>query len=616
MDRKKKEKWVVAAKRADFSVIAQKFGIDQVTARIIRNRDVVGDEAIRKYLSGSLSDLYAPELLKGCVEAAELLRKKIGEGKRIRIIGDYDIDGVNATYILYRTIRSCGGEVDYEIPDRMKDGYGLNLHLLELAVQEGVDTVITCDNGISAIEEIRYAKQNGLTVIVTDHHEPKYEVIENELASGGLESSVSETDTSDAAGVCSGTRSYLLPEADVLVNPKQPGCGYPFKKLCGAAVAWKVSCVLGKIFELPSSEAEALLPFVAFATVGDVMDLEDENRILVKEGLKRIASTDNIGLQALIAANGLDAANISAYHFGFVLGPCINASGRLDTASRSVRLLLAQTRQEADLLAAQLKELNDERKRMTEQAVEEACMLFDSGEYGDDRVLVVYLPDCHESIAGIVAGKLREYYYRPVFVVTDAKEGAKGSGRSIETYSMFDEMVKCDDVFTKYGGHPMAAGFSLERERIEEMRRRLNENCTLGEQDLVEKICIDVPMPIDYITEELVEQLDLLEPFGKGNEKPLFAEAGLTLLGARILGKNANVLKFRVRNCAGRIMDAMYFGNVDEMRAYLEERYGAQRVQELFWGRGEGLMLDVTYYPSINEYMGKRTLQIVIKNYK
>ncbi len=606
----------MTAKHADFREIAQKFGIDPVTARILRNRDVVGDEAIRRYLNGTLADLYAPELLKGCVEAAELLKKKISAGKRIRIIGDYDIDGVNATYILYRTIQSCGGDVDYEIPDRMKDGYGLNVHLLELAVQEGVDTVITCDNGISAIEEIRYAKQNGLTVIVTDHHEPKYEVIENELASGEPESSVSETDTSDDADVCSGTRSYLLPEADVLVNPKQPGCSYPFKKLCGAAVAWKVACALGRICGIPESETEALLPFVAFATVGDVMDLEDENRILVKEGLKRIAATDNAGLRALIAANGLDAAGISAYHFGFVLGPCINASGRLDTARRSVRLLLSQTREEAEQLAEQLKALNDERKLMTERAVEEACARIDSGEYGDDRVLVVYLPDCHESIAGIVAGKLREYYYRPVFVVTDAKEGAKGSGRSIETYSMFDEMVKCGDVFTKYGGHPMAAGFSLEKDRIEEMRRRLNENCTLSEQDLVEKICIDVPMPIDYITEALVEQLDLLEPFGKGNEKPLFAEAGLTLLSARILGKNANVLKFRVRNQTGRIMDAMYFGEIDEMRTYLEARYGAQRVQELFWGRGEGLTLDVTYYPSINEYMGRRTLQIVIRNYR
>ncbi len=589
--RKKLEKWVVTAKRADFSAIAQRFGIDPVLARVIRNRDVVGDEAIRRYLNGGLSDLYAPELLKGCVEAAKLLRQKIEQGRKIRIIGDYDIDGVNATYILYRTIQACGGDVDYEIPDRMKDGYGLNIHLLELAVQEGIDTVVTCDNGISAIEEIRYAKQNGLTVIVTDHHEPKYEEID-------------------------GIRRYLLPEADVLVNPKQPGCPYPFKKLCGAAVAWKVTCVLGRLCGLPASEAEDLLPFVAFATVGDVMDLEDENRILVREGLKRIATTDNPGLQALIAVNGLDAAGISSYHFGFVLGPCINASGRLDTARRSVRLLLSQTREEAEQLAEQLKALNDERKQMTDQAVEEACALIDSGEYENDRVLVVYLPDCHESIAGIVAGKLREYYYRPVFVVTDAQEGAKGSGRSIEVYSMFDEMVKCEDVFTKYGGHPMAAGFSLERERIDEMRRRLNENCALGEQDLVEKICIDVPMPIDYITEGLVEQLALLEPFGKGNEKPLFAEAGLTLLGARVLGKNANVLKFRVCNRAGRIMDAMYFGDVGEMRDYLEERYGVQRVQELFWGRGEGLTLDVIYYPSINEYMGNRTLQIVIRNYR
>lgn len=615
MTEKKQEKWFVAAKKADFQAIAQKFRIDQVTARIIRNRDVIGDAAIERYLSGSLKDLYAPELMKGCMEAAELLQQKIGQCKRIRIIGDYDIDGVNATYILYRAIRLCGGNVDYEIPDRMKDGYGLNLHLLELAVQEGIDTVITCDNGIAAFEEVKYAKQQGLTVIVTDHHEPMYEVICEDAHS--IEDSSQQNDCNDNMDQqMSISRRYLLPEADVLVNPKQPGCGYPFKKLCGAAVAWKVVCVLFRLFGIPEHESEALLPFAAFATVGDVMDLEDENRILVKEGLKRIRETRNPGLQALIQANGLDAEHITAYHIGFVLGPCINASGRLDTARRSVRLLLAETQEEAQMLAEQLKVLNDERKELTQCAVEEACQRIDSGEYRDDRVLVVYLPDCHESIAGIVAGRLRERYYRPVFVVTDADTEAKGSGRSIETYSMFEEMVKCSDLFLKFGGHPMAAGFSLKKERIEEMRCRLNENCTLSAQDMTEKISIDVPMPVDYITEQLLEELSLLEPFGKGNEKPLFAESGLTLLSARVLGKNANVLKFRVMNRAGQIMEAMYFGDPEPMRTYLEERYGTKRVQELFWGRGEGLTLDFTYYPSVNEYMGRKTLQIVIKNYR
>lgn len=586
----KKQKWFVAAKRADFQGIARRFGIDQVTARIIRNRNVVGEEAIASYLNGTMEQLHDPALLKGAPEAAQLLAQRIREKKKIRIIGDYDIDGVNATYILYRALKLTGACVDYEIPDRMKDGYGLNLHLIELAAEEGTDTILTCDNGISALEEIAYAKEHGLTVIVTDHHEPRFE----DSAEG---------------------RRYLLPEADVIVNPKQPDCPYPYKKLCGAAVAWKAISLLFDLCGIDRVHTEELLPFAAFATVGDVMDLDGENRILVKEGLKRLPHTENHGLRALAQVNGLDLHAISSYHIGFVLGPCINASGRLDTARRSMKLLLAQDAQEAHELAAALKELNDERKTMTQEAVDEACQLIDGGVYRGDRVLVVYLPDCHESIAGIVAGRLRERYYKPVFVVTDSVEGAKGSGRSIETYSMFEEMVKCGDLFTKYGGHPMAAGFSLERERIDEMRRRLNENCTLTEADLTEKVSIDVPMPLDYITEELVQELELLEPFGKGNEKPLFAEREIRLLGARLLGKNRSVLKFTVMNRAGRTMEAMYFGDAEEMRLYLVSKYGEDKVQELFWGRPGYMALDLAYYPSVNEYMGRKTLQIVIKNY-
>lgn len=588
---RKREKWFVAAKKADFRRIGERFGIDAVTARLIRNRDVIGDEAIGEYLYGGMDSFHPAQMLKGCQEAALLLHQKIQEGKKIRIIGDYDIDGVNATYILYRAITRCGGCVDFEIPDRMKDGYGLNLHLLELALEEQVDTVITCDNGIAALDEIRFAKERNMTVIVTDHHEPLFE----------------EQD---------GVRRYCLPEADVLVNPKQPGCPYPYKKLCGAVVAWKVGSVLYSLSDVPVREAEELLPFAAFATVGDVMDLDGENRAIVKEGLLRLHTCTNPGLRALIQVNGLDQNSISSYHIGFVLGPCINASGRLDTARRSMRLLLAEDENEAKELAQQLKELNDERKQLTQKAVEEACRKIESGEGKEDRVLVVYLPECHESIAGIVAGRLRERYYRPTFVVTDGKSSAKGSGRSTESYSMFEEMVKCQDVFLKFGGHPMAAGFSLEKERIDEMRRRLNENCTLSEEDQMEKVSIDVPMPIDYITEKLVAELSVLEPFGKGNEKPLFAEAGLLLLGARILGKHANVLKLRVQNRAGCCMDALYFGEPEEVRSYLTEKYGRAAVEALFWGRAENLTLDVTYYPSVNEYMGRKSLQIVIKNYR
>lgn len=604
----KKEKWFVAAKKADFQAIASRFGIDQVTARIIRNRDVIGEEAVDRYLHGSLKDLNAPGLLKGCAESAALLQTKIAEKKKIRVIGDYDIDGVNATYILYRALQRCGARVDYEIPDRMKDGYGLNVQLLRLALEEGIDTVITCDNGIAALDEIAYAKEQGLTVIVTDHHEPLF--------------------TEEASEAGDTMRSFRLPAADVIVNPKQPGCPYPYKKLCGAAVAWKVVCELYRLMGC-AKEAEEFLAFVGFATVGDVMDLDGENRILVKEGLKRLRVTQNCGMRALIQANHLDLASLNSYHIGFVLGPCINAGGRLDTAKRSLRLLLAQDAQEAAELAAQLKELNDERKQLTQDAVEEACAAIERGEIvGEeagsyeqgprqgDRVLVVYLPDCHESIAGIVAGRLRERYGKPVFVVTKGETSAKGSGRSIEAYSMFEEMVQCQDLFLKFGGHPMAAGFSLEESRIGEMRRRLNENCTLTEEEMAEKVMIDVPMPIDYVKESLIEELSVLEPFGKGNEKPLFAERGLKLLTARILGKNANVLKLQVLNQAGCMMEALYFGDPTVLQNYLTEKFGETEVQKLFWGKLNHTELDVTYYPSINEYQGRRTLQIVIKNFK
>ncbi len=589
-----KEKWMVAAKRADFKAIGQRFGIDQVTARIIRNRGVVGEEAVAVYLQGGLESLNDPAALKGCTEAVRLLQEKIRDGKKIRIIGDYDIDGVNATYILYRALTRCGANVDYEIPDRMKDGFGLNIKLVRLAYEEGVDTILTCDNGIAAVEQIAYAKEQGMTVIITDHHEPYF-----------------DTEKREENG-----RIYILPGADVIVNPKQPGCTYPYKKLCGAAVAWKLICVLYQAMGIPKREALEFLEFAAIATVGDVMDLDGENRILVKEGLKRLQTTSNPGLRALIAANGLSDSQITSYHIGFVLGPCINASGRLDTAKRSLQLLLAKDQEEAGKLASELKELNDARKQMTQDGVEEACRQIDNTSLMDDRVLVVYLPDCHESVAGIIAGRLRERYYRPVFVVTDGEECAKGSGRSIEAYSMFDEMMRCQDLFLKFGGHPMAAGFSIEKARIDEMRSRLNAGCTLTQDDLVQKVLIDVPMPIDYITEELINGLDVLEPFGKGNEKPLFAEKGLKLLSARILGKNRNVLKLQVSNHTGIIMEAMYFGDPEVFLQDVAARYGEDERQKLCWGRQNAVYASFVYYPSVNEYQGRRTLQIVVKNYQ
>ena len=588
--KKKMEKWYVAAKRADFQAIGEKFHIDQVIARIIRNRDVVGDEAIDEYLNGTLEHLHSPELLDGCREAADLLLKKIEQKKKIRIIGDYDIDGVNATYILYRGLRRLGARVDYEIPDRMKDGYGLNIHLVELARGEGADTILTCDNGITALEQTEYAKKLGMTMIITDHHEPLYEEKE-------------------------GKKIWKLPRADVLIDPKLESCRYPFKKLCGAAVAWKLIQMLYQISGLDPMALE-FLPFAAIATVGDVMDLEGENRIMVKWGLKALEQTKNPGLRALIRETGLEGSSLSAYHIGFVIGPCINASGRLDTAKRSLRLLLAEDEAEARELAVELKQLNDERKDLTARGVEQAVMKIEHTPLGKDRVLVVYLPGCHESIAGIIAGRIREKYHKPVFVLTDGADCVKGSGRSIEAYSMFDEMVKCQDLFLKFGGHPMAAGLSLPGDKVEEFRRRINEACTLTEEDFVEKVMIDVPMPIDYITEELIGQLSLLEPFGKGNTKPLFAERDLKIQTCSILGKNKNVVKMTVWNQGGTAMEALYFGDVETFLEDLQKKWGREAVEKLLMGQSTDITLSVTYYPSVNEFRGRRTLQIVIQNYR
>lgn len=576
------EKWFVSAKRADFQEIGRKFGIDAVTARLIRNRDVVGDEAVREYLYGSRIDLYAPQLMKDCRKTAEILKEKIAGKRKIRVIGDYDIDGVNATYILYKGLTRCGAQADVEIPDRMKDGYGLNKNLIQYAYDEGIDTILTCDNGIAAVDEIAEAKRLGMTVLITDHHELQEKI----------------------------------PEADAIVNPKQPECTYPYKSLCGAAVAYKLMICLYELCGVPAGEADAFIEFAAIATVGDVMDLTGENRILVKEGLKMINQTSNRGLKALIRANGLEGAQISSYHIGFVLGPCINASGRLDTAKRALALLLAEDDEEAENLARTLKELNDERKDMTQQGVAQAVELIEGGSLKEDKVLVAYLPGCHESLAGIIAGRIRERYHKPVFVLTDAADGLKGSGRSIEAYNMFAEMSKCAELFTKFGGHPMAAGLSLPRENMEAFRKRINEISVLTEDDFIPKVMIDVPMPISYITERLVEELGILEPFGKGNTKPLFAEKGLNIVSARILGKNRNVIKLRVLNTAGTVMDAMYFGDVEQFQEYLREKFGHAETEKLFQGRENAVMLSLAYYPGINEFRGNRTLQIVVQSYQ
>ena len=585
------EKWVIAAKRADFNQIGQQFHIDPVIARLIRNRDVIGEDKIREYLSGTVQELPSPWLMKDMEKAVDILEKKISQKAKVRIIGDYDIDGVNATYILLEGLERLGAYVDSDIPDRIGDGYGLNRHLIDRAYDAGIDTIITCDNGIAAANEIAYGKELGMTIIVTDHHEIPFDEIDGE-------------------------KIYRLPPADAVIDPKQKDCVYPFKGLCGAAVAYKLMEALWESMGKDSTDLDDLIENVAIATVGDVMDLEDENRIFVKEGLQMLKRTKNPGLKALIECTGIDKESLNSYHIGFVLGPCINASGRLDTAKRALKLLRVRTQKEADILAGDLKALNDSRKDMTEEAVKLAKEQVETTDLSDDRVLVIYLPDCHESLAGIVAGRIRECYYKPVFVLTDAEDGAKGSGRSIDGYHMYEELNKCKDILTKFGGHRLAAGLSLEKENIAEFRRRLNENCTLTEEEMKEKVTIDMEMPFLCVTEELVKELELLEPFGKGNTKPIFAARGVTLLGARILGKNRNVLKIKAQDANGSVIEAMLFQNVEGFLKNMEETYGRMEVDALLQGRGGHIKIAVTYYPDINEYMGKRTPQIVITHYR
>ncbi len=570
MENKMTAKWMLQTKKADFDAIAGRYRISPVTARIIRNRDVQSEEEIRRYLTGTLDDLYDPHLMKDMDRAVEILKEKIRDQKRIRIVGDYDIDGVCSTYLLYKGLSRVNAAVDYEIPDRIKDGYGINESIIRDAYESGIDTILTCDNGISAISQIALAKELGMTVIITDHHD------------------IAEEDGKE-----------LIPQADAVINPKQKSCTYPFSGICGGLVAYKLVQAVYEAYGVPMEEWKDLLEFAAIATVGDVMKLQNENRIIVKYGLMQIRKTGSLGLKKLIEKNDLDPEHISSYHIGFVIGPCLNAGGRLQTAKLALSLLLCQDEEEAGRMAQELKQLNDMRKDMTQQGLAEAVELVDR-HYADDKVLVVYLPECHESLAGIIAGRLRERYHKPSFVLTRGEESVKGSGRSIEAYHMFEALLEVKDVLLKFGGHPMAAGLSLEENMVDEFRRRLNENASLTEEDFIEKIWIDVPMPLDYISEPLIKELELLEPFGQGNEKPQFAQKDLNIRSVRVLGRNRNAVKLCLVTGNGTVMDAMLFTDGDEFTA----KQAGHR------------MIDIIYYPTINEYNGNRTLQVTVKDYK
>lgn len=567
-------KWMVYAKKADFKQIASEYGIDQVLARIIRNRDICGSKDIDMYLNGNLNDIHNPHSMKDADKFVDIITKKIEEHKPVRIIGDYDIDGICSIYILFCGLKAAGADVDYVVPHRINDGYGINEHLIDNAINEGIDTIVTCDNGIAANNQVRYAKDNGITMIVTDHHDVPFEIKDDK-------------------------KVYIVPPADAVINPKQADCDYPFKLLCGAGVAYKLISLLYDRLGLDKKELEDYIEFMAIATVGDIVDLIDENRIVVKYGLKHIAHTKNTGLRALIEECQLDINNISSYHIGFVIGPCLNASGRLDTARQAIELMLCKDNEKAHNMAKELIALNNERKSMTEQETQKAIELVENTGLLKDRVLVIYLKDCHESIAGIIAGRIKERYYRPTFVITNAEDGAKGSGRSIEGYNMYEEINKCKNVLTKYGGHPMAAGLSLAISDIDIFRKMLNDNAILTDEDLIPKMWIDVPMPVSYANIRLVNQLKLLEPFGKGNEKPVFADRNLYVKTASVIGKNKNVLRCQLETEDGTYVPAVQFGinNIDDIpRA--------------------GMRISIIYYPDINTFNGIMSLQIIIKEWK
>ncbi len=569
------QKWRVYSKKADFDAIGSRFNIDPVTARIIRNRDVTDMENVDMYLNGTLDRLHDPMMMKDMDKAVSVIASSIRDNKHIRIIGDYDIDGICSIYILFKGLKICGADVDYEVPDRITDGYGINENLIKQAYEAGVEVIITCDNGIAAASQIDYANELGMTVVITDHHDVPYE----------------ETDNG---------RRYIIPKAAAVVDPKQNDCRYPFKMLCGAGIAYKFIDCMVKEFQTGDSVMPELLQFAAIATVGDIVDLLDENRIIVKEGLKLIANTGNYGLNALMAVTGVSRESINAYHIGFVLGPCLNASGRLDSAKRALKMLVTDDRAEAERHAGELKDLNEERKKLTSEAVDKAVDMVENSSLKDDKVLVIFLPDCHESIAGIVAGRIREKYYKPVIVLTRGEQEAKGSARSIESYNMFEKLSECKDLFTRFGGHPMAAGLSLPEENIPEFRRRINEHCNLSEEDLTETVWIDVPMPLEYINEKLILELGGLEPFGKANPKPVFADKNISIRNIRAIGKDKQYTRMTIAKDSGIVIDAVGFFPCTELETVYNKN-----------GR-----ISCTYYPEINEFRDKKQIQVCVTGYR
>lgn len=588
----KKERWRLYAKKADFAAISKAYGINQVTARIMRNRGVETKEEIESYLKGDLDYLSDPALMKDADKAASLLEAAIANNELIAISSDFDNDGIFSGLLLKEAIIELGGRAAIFTPNRVMEGYGVNSRIVEEANAKGASVLLTCDNGIAAFEAIDEAKKLGMTVIVTDHHEVPFE----------------EHD---------GKKIYLLPKADAIVDPKQEDCAYPFKSLCGTGVAYQLMTLLFHRMKRTMSRQEIFLQYTAIATVADVMELVGENRILVRKGLSYLNHTNHIGLRALMEVCGIAPEQVRAYHIGFILGPCFNAAGRLDTIVHALALLESKEYDQALALAGELWAMNEERKELTRVGTERAVELIEHATWKDEHVYLVYIKDCHESVAGIIAGRLRERYYRPVIVFTDASEEGqiKASGRSIDDYDMFTELSAFRNLFLRFGGHKMAAGLTMEKKNLEILRDGLNARCTLTQTQLMPLVMIDAAMPLGYISEEVIADLEKLEPFGRANEKPLFAQQHLSVLRISRIGKNRNVVKMSVMGPEGIIMDALYFGDTDVFFDFLEEEYGRDNVAAALRGMRNTIDIGVTYYPQINEFQGKRSLQIVIQNY-
>lgn len=581
------EKWILQTKKADFGEISKKFNINPIVARVIRNRDVVGDDAIEKYLKTNINTLSSPWLFKDMDKAVDILKIKIAGKNKIRIISDYDVDGICSGYILSKSLADLGADVDIVVPHRVNDGYGINENLIKDAKEAGVDTIVTCDNGIAAKDQVEFAKELGMTVIITDHHEVPFVEVD-------------------------GKKEYSIPNADAVIDHKQEDCVYPFKDLCGAMVAYQLMRALYESMEKNPKELEGMLIYGAMATVCDVVPLKDENRTVVKTGLELFKTTKDIGINALIEACGINKENMGSYHFGFILGPCLNASGRLDTAKRAVDLLNETDKQKALADARRLKALNDERKDITENGAKEAIEM---AREVDDKILVLYLPNCHESVAGIIAGRVKEHYNKPTIVLTDAEDCVKGSGRSIDEYDMFENLSKVKDLFLKFGGHKMAAGLSIEKDNIDELRKRLNDNCSLTEEDLMKKIMVDCELPFKYATFGLVKDLKKLEPFGVGNKKPIFAGKHIDVSKLKIMGKEGNVIRLEMTDETDVKVVGIMFNKSKRFMEFLKNKFGQDEIDKAMQGESNEISFMALYYPNVNSFNGRDYLQLVIESF-